>query len=111
MTEIDPNDIEACRRIAAAWAPTLRALGSEERLLIVLWLAGGSRSVRELEQATGLSQPLVSYHLRGLREAGLVTATAEGRSNRYRLRASELDQVALLIGNVETAANEAQPTR
>lgn len=106
MTEIDPSDIEECRRIAADWAPTLRALGNEDRLLIVLWLAGGSRSVRELERATGLSQPLVSYHLRGLRDAGLVTASAEGRSNRYRLRPAELDRVALMIGNVEVAANE-----
>jgi DNA-binding transcriptional ArsR family regulator len=63
----------------------LRALGNEERLLIVLWLAGGTRSVRELEQATGLSQSLVSYHLRELRQAALVTASAHGRSNRYRL--------------------------
>lgn len=108
VTEIDPSDIDLCRRIAADWAPTLRALGNEDRLLIVLWLAGGSRSVRELERATGLSQPLVSYHLRGLRDAGLVTATAEGRSNRYRLRTSELDRLATLIGNVELAA---QPTR
>jgi DNA-binding transcriptional ArsR family regulator len=108
VTEIEPSDVEQCRRIAAEWAPTLRALGNQDRLLIVLWLADGTRSVRELERATGLSQPLVSYHLRELRAAGLVTATAEGRSNRYRLRTSELDRLATLIGNVELAA---QPTR
>jgi len=100
-------DIEECRRIAAAWAPTLRALGNEERLLIALWLADGVRSVRELEQATGLSQSLVSYHLRELREAGLVTASAEGRSNRYRLCGSDLDQVASLIGSLDASPQEA----
>jgi DNA-binding transcriptional ArsR family regulator len=111
MTErFDPADIAECRRIAAAWAPTLRALANEDRLLIVLWLAGGTRSVRELEAATGLSQSLVSYHLRGLSDAGLVTASAEGRSNRYRLRRADLDKVASLMGSLDTAAGEAADT-
>lgn len=104
MPQFDPADIEECRRIAVAWAPTLRALANPERLLIVLWLAGGTRSVRELEQATGLGQSLVSYHLRELREAGLVESTATGRSNRYRLCGSDLDEVAALIGGVEVPA-------
>jgi DNA-binding transcriptional ArsR family regulator len=105
-SSIDVSEVEECRRIAAEWAPILRALGNEERLLIALWLAGGTRSVRELEQVTGLSQPLVSYHLRGLREAGVVTATPQGRSNRYRLTCSDLDEIATVIGTLETAAQE-----
>jgi DNA-binding transcriptional ArsR family regulator len=105
-SSIDVSEVEECRRIAAEWAPTLRALGNEERLLIALWLAGGTRSVRELEQVTGLSQPLVSYHLRGLREAGVVTAKPQGRSNRYRLACSDLDEIATVIGTLEIAAQE-----
>jgi DNA-binding transcriptional ArsR family regulator len=108
--QFDPADIAECRRIAAVWAPTLRALANVDRLLIVLWLAGGSRSVRELEAATGLSQSLVSYHLRGLSDAGLVTASAEGRSNRYRLRRADLDQVASLMGSLDSAAGDAKET-
>jgi DNA-binding transcriptional ArsR family regulator len=104
MPRFDPADVEECRRIAEGWAPTLRALANPERLLIVLWLAGGARSVRELEQATGMSQSLVSYHLRELRGAGLVTSSVEGRSNRYRLCGSDLDEVAALIGSVKVPA-------
>jgi DNA-binding transcriptional ArsR family regulator len=104
MPRFDPADVEECRRIAQTWAPTLRALANPERLLIVLWLAGGTRSVRELEQATGMSQSLVSYHLRELREARLVTSSADGRSNRYRLCGSDLDEIATLIGSVESVA-------
>lgn len=103
---VDLSEVEECRRIAAGWAPTLRALGNEERLLIALWLAGGTRSVRELEQVTGMSQSLVSYHLRELRDAGIVAASAEGRSNRYRLCCADLDEVASLIGTLESAAQE-----
>ena len=104
MSEADPAEIEACRRLAATWTPALRALAHEERLLIALWLAGADCSVRELEQVTGLGQSLVSYHLRELREAGLVVASASGRSNRYRLAHAELGQLASLIGKLEPAS-------
>ena len=97
-------ELDECRRIAAAWAPTLRALANEDRLLIALWLAGGSRSVRELEQVTRMSQPLVSYHVGELRNAGLVTADPVGRSNRYRLATKSLDELATLIGGLDAAA-------
>jgi hypothetical protein len=36
--------------------------------------------------------------LRELREAGLVASTAAGRSNRYRLASSHLDQLSSLLG-------------
>lgn len=110
MTDLKLDEVEECRRIAASWAPTLRALGNEERLLIALWLAGGTRSVRELEHVTKMSQSLVSYHLRELRKAGLVAASPEGRSNRYRLRSSDLDQVAALIGTLDERAGGAHVT-
>lgn len=100
MDSPEASEVEECRRLATAWAPVLRALGNGERLLIVLWLAGGSRSVRELEHVTGLAQSLVSYHLAQLRSAGLVTSSPHGRSNHYRLRSAELDQVATLIGTI-----------
>lgn len=103
VSEIDETVLAECRRIASTWAPVLQALGHEERLLIALWLAGSTCSVRELEQVTGLSQSLVSYHLRALREAGLVTASATGRSNLYRLAGSDLDELATLIGSLAPA--------
>ena len=103
MSGVDAAQVEECRRLASVWAPVLQALAHEERLLIALWLAGSNCSVRELEQVTGLSQSLVSYHLRELRQAGLVSATASGRSNRYSLSHRDLDQLAALIGNLESA--------
>lgn len=104
MKETDAAEIDACRNIAASWAPTLRALANEERLLIVLWLAGSTCSVRELEQVTGLSQSLVSYHLAALRDVGLVVATSAGRSNRYRLASTNLDVLAGVIGQLQNSA-------
>jgi DNA-binding transcriptional ArsR family regulator len=100
-SEVDPAVLDECRRLAETWAPVLQALGNPERLLITLWLAGTTSSVRDLERVTGLSQSLVSYHLRALREAGLVTATPQGRANLYELAHPDLDQLAHLVGDLD----------
>lgn len=102
MIDVDPKVVAECRQTAATWSKVLRALGKEERLLIALWLAESECSVRELEKVTGLSQSLVSYHLAELRKAGLVVASSSGRSNRYRLAGSDLDQLASVIGNLKS---------
>ena len=100
-SDVDPTVLDECRRLARKWAPVLSALGNPERLLITLWLAGTISSVRDLEHVTGLTQSLVSYHLRALRDAGLVTATAHGRTNLYQLAHPDLDKLALLVGNLD----------
>lgn len=91
-----------CRDLAQTWAPTLQALANPERLLIVLWLADTASTVRELERVTGLSQSHVSYHLKALRDVGLVSVTPQGRSNRYSLASPELDKLAAVLGTSET---------
>jgi ArsR family transcriptional regulator, virulence genes transcriptional regulator len=101
-------EIEECRLVAAEWAPVLRALANEERLLITLWLADTECTVRELEEVTGMRQSLVSYHLQELRREGIVTAFPAGRSNRYHLSRPDLDQLALLIGTLVGTARSDQ---
>ena len=104
--DLDLTEIAFCRELAMTWTPMLRALAHEDRLLIALWLANSHCSVRELEEVTGLAQSLVSYHLAELRKAGLVVASAEGRSNRYRLARTDLDQLAALLGGLEGTLDE-----
>jgi DNA-binding transcriptional ArsR family regulator len=65
--------------------PVLKALADENRLAILLTLAEAPCSVVELTERLGLGQTLVSHHLKALRDCGLVTATAVGRSNVYEL--------------------------
>lgn len=110
MSKIDPSTVAGCRRLAKTWAPVLHALANPDRLLITLWLAESTCSVRELEEVTGLSQSLVSYHLAALRKAGLVTAEAQGRTNRYSLSHSDLDKLATLVGSLEgTSVSQSRP--
>ncbi len=69
------------------------AEGSRREILDLL--AAGPRPVGAIADATGLSQPNASRHLRILREAGLVEPRAEGQRRIYELRPAGL---AELIG-------------
>jgi DNA-binding transcriptional ArsR family regulator len=64
------------------------------RLRIVRRLAGGEASVGDLIDHVGLSQPLVSHHLRRLREAGLVVSRRAGGSRSSRVRPEAFGEVA-----------------
>lgn len=58
-------------------------------------LRDGQRSVNEIVEALGLSQPAVSKHLRVLKEAGLVEVRPDAQRRLYALRPealSELDE-------------------
>jgi DNA-binding transcriptional ArsR family regulator len=61
------------------------AVAEPTRRRILDLLLERERSVGELVDAIGISQPGVSKHLRVLREAGLVEARAEGRHRLYAL--------------------------
>src|SRR5260370_37820609 len=63
----------------------LKALASPVRLAIVRELASGGRPVHELVAALGVSQPLVSQHLRVLRSTRIVTARRQAREIEYTL--------------------------
>jgi DNA-binding transcriptional ArsR family regulator len=61
----------------------LKAISDDYRLAILVTLSEESKTVVELTDQLGIAQPLVSHHLKALREVGLIAATPEGRSNRY----------------------------
>ena len=69
------------------------ALAEPSRRRILDLLRVGERSVTELVEGVGLSQPGVSKHLRVLREAGLVGSRAEGKRRVYALRPEPLAEV------------------
>ncbi len=62
-----------------------RGFSDPSRLSILQALRAGGRTVGEVVQTTGLSQPNVSNHLGCLRDCGLVAAQHEGRFIRYEL--------------------------
>jgi ArsR family transcriptional regulator, zinc-responsive transcriptional repressor len=68
-----------------AAADLFKALANPVRLGILRALIPGPQCVHELSDATGASQPLVSQHLRHLRQVRLVTSSRKGRETEYRL--------------------------
>lgn len=83
-------------------APVLKALSDENRLTILLAIADRESSVTDLVEQTGMSQPLVSHHLKILRETGLVTSIAVGRSNVYSLCCDAIAQPIALLSDLAT---------
>lgn len=71
-----------------------KALADVNRLRIVRRLADGPSTVTELIEQVGLSQPLVSHHLKRLRDAGLVDTRRAGRETVCTLRPHVFDETA-----------------
>lgn len=81
-------------------APKLKALADETRLALILHLSDHPHTVRELQEVTGLGQTLVSHHLGILREQGLVSAAAHGRSNSYSLCCDQLAEPVRVLATL-----------
>ena len=75
-------------------AAVLAALAEPRRADMVRLLELGYRSQRNLSEQLDMSQPLVSHHLKVLRDAGLVTSTVCERVTVYILRPSSLSALA-----------------
>ena len=69
----------------ASAAELFRVLSSPVRLAVLDRLAAGPLCVHEIVTALGVSQPLVSQHLRVLRDADLVRVSRRGREATYAL--------------------------
>ena len=67
-----------------------RGLGEPSRLSILEALVEGPRSVSEISEFAGLSQPNTSNHLSCLLGCGLVTREQQGRFAYYRLADAQL---------------------
>ncbi|WP_366144833.1 metalloregulator ArsR/SmtB family transcription factor [uncultured Chloroflexus sp.] len=80
----------------ALQAKLFRGFADPSRLAILLALRHGARSVSDIVQVTGLSQPNVSNHLSCLRDCGLVTASSQGRFVYYELSDRRVEQLLRL---------------
>lgn len=74
-------------------AVAFEVLAEPNRRRILDLLRGGERPVGDLADGLAVSQPLVSKHLRVLRDAGLVEVRADAQRRLYRLRPDPLRAV------------------
>jgi DNA-binding transcriptional ArsR family regulator len=90
----------------ATTADAFNAVAEPRRRQILDVLAGGERPVNDLVEQLGVAQPLVSKHLRVLREVGLVDVRDEGRRRIYRLNGHSLKPIHDWVKNYDRAWTE-----
>ena len=86
-------DLAAMQEHAGEAARLLKALANERRLQILCLLAGGERTVGEINTMLDLSQSALSQHLAVLREEGLVRTRREAQMIHYSLTPGPAAQV------------------
>jgi len=87
----------------------LRCIGEPTRLRIIKLLSQGEKCVGDICQAVGKDQPLVSHHLRALRECGIVSARQETQKVYYQLADQGLASLVMLSGDIVTRLAPCQP--
>src|SRR5215471_12149415 len=68
-------------------------IAEPNRRAILSLLVSSQQSVGEIERQLSMSQPMVSKHLRVLRDAGFVESTVDAQRRLYRLRPEPLQEV------------------
>ena len=91
---------------AATTTDAFNAVAEPRRRQILDVLAGGESAVNDLVAHLGVSQPLISKHLRVLREVGLVEARDQGRHRIYRLNGRPLKSIHDWVKDYERSWNE-----
>jgi DNA-binding transcriptional ArsR family regulator len=91
---------------AATTADAFNAVAEPRRRQIIDAIAAGERSVSDLVAVLGLPQPLVSKHLRVLREVGVVVARDEGRQRLYRMNGIALKPIFDWVKDFELTWSE-----
>jgi ArsR family transcriptional regulator, virulence genes transcriptional regulator len=87
-------------------AKLLKAMSNSARLVILCQLAGGERSVGELERAVGLSQSGISQHLAVLRREGVVSSRRIRQTVLYSLASRD---VVTVMGTLHSVFCSPQP--
>jgi DNA-binding transcriptional ArsR family regulator len=75
-----------------------KSLSDENRLRILLSIRKGKKSVSAIVEELGLSQPLVSHHLKELRRALLVDVERQGPFIYYQLAEPRIVEVLESLG-------------
>ena len=78
-------------------AQLLRAIADENRLQILLMLQSGEKCVCEIWKHLGLSQNLISHHLKVLKDLNLISSRKEGLWVFYKINKIELSKLNSLL--------------
>ncbi len=102
---IETHDLEEQRQRSAAVA---RALADPKRLCVLMSLAAGELSVRDLSERVGCQVPNMSQHLAVLRNSGLVLTRRDGNAIYYRLADPRILEACELLQTIAGAPRAMQ---
>jgi ArsR family transcriptional regulator, arsenate/arsenite/antimonite-responsive transcriptional repressor len=101
MATRTPIDISRSARL-------FHALSDETRLSIIQRLRLGERCVCDLTDALDAAQSRLSFHLKVLKDSGLVTDRRDGRWMYYTLNQETLGEIAELVESLASAPSAAE---
>ncbi|HTL60644.1 MAG TPA: metalloregulator ArsR/SmtB family transcription factor [Nitrospira sp.] len=90
-------------------ATLFHALSDETRLKILERLGDGERCVCELTDVLKATQSRLSFHLKVLKDAGLIRDRPQGRWMYYALDEEALAEAEELIATLKNAAKASRP--
>ena len=93
---------------AGKLARVFHALSDETRLSIIRRLRLGERCVCDLTDAMDAAQSRLSFHLKVLKDAGLVTDRKEGRWMYYALNQDTLGELGEVVGELASPPTAAE---
>jgi ArsR family transcriptional regulator len=97
--------------LGVSLVPRLKAVADETRITILSQLASGERCVCELTEVLDIKQPLLSFHLRILKEAGLIKGRRAGRWSYYSLDEQAVQELTVDLGELTSPTRTASGPR
>jgi ArsR family transcriptional regulator len=94
----------------AKTAELFHALADETRLDILDQLNDGERCVCELTDALQTGQSRLSFHLKVLKDAGLIHDRPEGRWIYYSLNSDAVEELGDLVASLKTVRKTVRPS-
>ncbi|KHT24084.1 ArsR/SmtB family transcription factor [Pectobacterium carotovorum] len=95
------SDREFMQDGAAKAASMLRAIGNENRLLVLcLLIEKGEMSVGALLEHIPLSQSALSQHLAKMREEGLISYRRESQTLYYRIENQDVEKIVATLKGI-----------
>ena len=85
-------------------ARLFHALSDEIRLEVIELLREGERCVCDLTEALDIAQPRLSWHLKALKDAGLLSDRREGRWIYYTLERDAIEEAETLLAGFKPRA-------
>jgi DNA-binding transcriptional ArsR family regulator len=100
LDETIMNNPQLTQEVSQLHADICSALADPKRILLIYAIAERPRSVNDLAEEVGISQPATSRNLKVLRERGLVYSLRQGTSLEYHLTDIRLVEALNMLRSV-----------